>query len=149
MWRIREGQTEAAMQVGDVVRSDVAVAVADIPALVTRVYDRLPTLAPFATLLPFGHVGDGNLHMNFAVPRRTPPAAKSALLEGLFEEVDRLGGSISAEHGVGRLKREAIAARKPAAALALMQDLKATLDPSGLLNPGVVLAPCKPSELPD
>jgi FAD/FMN-containing dehydrogenase len=141
MWRIREGQTEAAMQIGDVVRSDVAVAVADIPELVTRVYAWLPARAPFATLLPFGHVGDGNLHMNFAVPRDTPPEAKSALLEALFEEVDRLGGSISAEHGVGRLKRDAIARRKSPAALAVMRSLKQVLDPATILNPGVVLSP--------
>jgi FAD/FMN-containing dehydrogenase len=141
MWRIREGQTEAAMQIGDVVRSDVAVAVADIPKLVTRVNAWLPATAPFATLLPFGHVGDGNLHMNFAVPRDTPPGAKSALLEALFEEVDRLGGSISAEHGVGRLKRDAIARRKSPAALAVMRSLKHALDPATLLNPGVVLSP--------
>jgi FAD/FMN-containing dehydrogenase len=149
MWRVREGQTEAAMQIGDVVRSDVAVAVGDIPTLVTRVFDRLPTLAPFATLLPFGHVGDGNLHMNFAVPRNTPSEVKLRLLDGLFEEVDRLGGSISAEHGVGRLKRDAIAARKSPAAMTLMHRLKDTLDPAGLLNPGVVLTPRRPFLDPD
>ena len=141
MWRVREGQTEAAMSVGDVVRSDVAVAVSDIPALVTRMDARVPDIAPSARLLPFGHVGDGNLHMNFAVPRDMPEAEKHALLDALFEEVDRLGGSISAEHAVGRLKREAIAIRKAGPALDLLHRIKHSLDPAGLMNPGVVLHP--------
>lgn len=140
MWRIREGQSEAASQVGEVVRSDVAVAIADIPALVERTEAAIAPLGAAATLLPFGHVGDGNLHMNFVVARDAPAALKDDLLARLFAEVDALGGSISAEHGVGRLKREAIAARKPAAALGLMRSLKAVLDPADLLNPGVVLA---------
>ena len=141
MWRIREGQSEAATHVGEVVRSDVAVAIADIPPLVSRVAARLPALSPDAVLLPFGHVGDGNLHMNFVVPKGSPPPLKRALLDALFEEVDGLDGSISAEHGVGRLKRDAVARRKPPAALSLMHRLKHVLDPHGILNPGVVLAP--------
>jgi FAD/FMN-containing dehydrogenase len=149
IWRIREGQSEAATLVGDVVRSDVAVAIADIPLLVSRVDTRLTALSEGATLLPFGHVGDGNLHMNFVVPRHTSSALRRELLDSLFEEVDRLGGSISAEHGVGRLKREAVAERKSPTALTLMHRLKDALDPGGILNPGVVLSPAGPTPPPE
>ena len=140
MWRIREGQSEAASEVGEVVRSDVAVAIADIPALVERTARAIAPLGDAAILLPFGHVGDGNLHMNFVVAKDAGEDLKHDLLARLFAEVDALGGSISAEHGVGRLKREAIAARKPAAVLGLMRALKTTLDPEALLNPDVVLS---------
>jgi FAD/FMN-containing dehydrogenase len=139
MWRIREGQSEAASRIGDIVRSDVAVATADLPALVERTNRAIAPLADRATLLPFGHVGDGNLHMNFVVARDAPEALRQDLLDRLFAEVDALGGSISAEHGVGRLKREAIAVRKPAVALDVMRRLKRALDPNDRLNPGVVL----------
>jgi FAD/FMN-containing dehydrogenase len=140
MWRIREGQSEAASRVGEVVRSDVAVAITDIPALVAATERAIAPLGDAAVLLPFGHVGDGNLHMNFVVAKDAPEALGHDLLDRLFAEVDALGGSISAEHGVGRLKRDAIAARKSPAALGLMHGIKTTLDPAGLLNPGVVIA---------
>jgi FAD/FMN-containing dehydrogenase len=146
MWRIREGQSEAASKVGEVVRSDVAVAIADIPALVERVERSIAPLRDQARLLPFGHVGDGNLHMNFLVPKASPAGLAHALLDRLFAEVDGLGGSISAEHGVGRLKRDAVAARKPAEALALMRGLKRLLDPQGVLNPDAVVALDPPRE---
>lgn len=140
MWRIREGQSEACSQVGEVVRSDVAVAIADIPALVAATERAIAPLGDQAVLLPFGHVGDGNLHMNFVVAKDAPAALKHDLLDRLFVEVDALGGSISAEHGVGRLKRDAIAARKSSTALGLMRGIKTILDPADLLNPGAVLA---------
>jgi len=140
MWRIREGQSEAATKIGDIVRSDVSVAIADLPALVARVAAAIASLGDAATLLPFGHVGDGNLHMNFLVAKDCPAALKHDLLARLFAAVDELGGSISAEHGVGRLKRDAIVSRKPAVALDLMHALKAVLDADSTLNPGVVIA---------
>jgi len=98
--------------------------------------------------VPFGHIGDGNLHLNFIVPKGASAAVRSALIDRLFEEVDRLGGSISAEHGVGRAKREAVATRKPAD-IDLMRRLKAALDPGGVLNPGAVIAetPSRAAEL--
>jgi FAD/FMN-containing dehydrogenase len=140
MWRIREGQSEAASKLGAIVRSDVSVAIADIPTLIERVGELTLPFGGAVLLSPFGHVGDGNLHMNFVVPVERFDECAPRLLDDLYGEVDRLGGSISAEHGVGRAKREAMARRKAPLALALMRRLKRTIDPANLLNPGVVLA---------
>ena len=139
MWRIREGQSEATSKIGYVVRSDVTVAIADIPALVARCEAWTPEFGADVALLPFGHIGDGNLHMNFVVPREKAKELSLSLFERLFAEVDALNGSISAEHGVGRAKRDAIVARKPETAMMLMRRLKAIMDPMATMNPGVVV----------
>ena len=97
MWRIREGQSEATRPYGDIVRSDVAVAIGDIPALIARARAEV-------RLLAFGHVGDGNLHLNFVVPPSDTQRLRSGLLGALYRNVQASGGSISAEHGVGRVK---------------------------------------------
>jgi FAD/FMN-containing dehydrogenase len=139
MWRIREGQSEATSKIGYVVRSDVTVAITDIPALVARCESWVGEFGNDIALLPFGHIGDGNLHMNFVVPREKASDLAPRLLERLYSEVDQLQGSISAEHGIGRAKRDMIVSRKPAAALDLMRKLKAMLDPDAILNPDVVI----------
>jgi len=139
MWRIREGQSEATSKIGYVVRSDVTVAIADIPALVAQCEAWTPEFGADVALLPFGHIGDGNLHMNFVVPREKAKELSLSLFERLFAEVDALNGSISAEHGVGRAKRDAIVARKPETAMMLMRRLKAIMDPMATMNPGVVV----------
>ena len=150
MWRIREGQSEATSKIGYVVRSDVTVAIADIPALVARCEAWTPEYGADIALLPFGHIGDGNLHMNFVVPREKARQLSPPLFERLFAEVDAFNGSISAEHGVGRAKRDAIISRKPETAMALMQQLKAMMDPKATLNPGVVISidPVDPCLIP-
>jgi FAD/FMN-containing dehydrogenase len=85
----------------------------------------------------FGHVGDGNLHYNIGPASLIPQ--RDAVNRVVYDAVARLGGSISAEHGLGQLKREAIRGLKPAVELELMRTLKAALDPRGLMNPGKVL----------
>ncbi len=140
MWRIREGQSEATSQIGYVVRSDVTVAIADIPALIARCDAFTADYGAEVSVLPFGHIGDGNLHVNFVVPKEKAKDLAPRLFESLFAEVDALQGSISAEHGVGRAKRDAIVPRKSASAMRMMGKLKSTLDPDGILNPGVVIA---------
>jgi len=136
MWRIREGQSEATRLYGDIIRSDVAVGIGDIPALIARAAADVP---PNVRLLAFGHVGDGNLHLNFVVPTEETGRLRRLLLDALYRNVMALGGSISAEYGVGRAKRDAVLAQKTPLEVDLMRRLKHTFDPAGLLNPGVVL----------
>src|SRR5581483_7718049 len=117
MWRLREEQSLAASKLGYIIRTDVTVPIAEIPSLLSAVAGWRGQIPDAVTVLPFGHLGDGNLHVNFLVP---PPRAKELtgpLLERLYDTVDRLKGSISAEHGVGRSKRQAVWARKPAGTL--------------------------------
>ncbi len=140
MWRIREGQSEATRHMGYIVRSDVTVAVSLLPELIHRMQSWVGPAAPGVELIPFGHVGDGNLHFNFVTPPDEVERLRPVLLDKLYDEVTELDGSISAEHGIGRLKREAMAARKSPIELELMRKLKAALDPAGIMNPGVVLS---------
>ncbi|MCS6779057.1 MAG: FAD-binding oxidoreductase [Geminicoccaceae bacterium] len=140
MWRIREGQSEATRHMGFIVRSDVTVPIGRIPELVERMAAWVAANAPEVTLIPFGHLGDGNLHFNFVTPPERVDTLKPLLLERLYDEVTALGGSISAEHGIGRMKREALWRRRPPLEQELMRRIKKALDPQGILNPGVILA---------
>jgi len=93
--------------------------------------------------MPFGHLGDGNIHYNMLQPQAMAGEAFLALKEQVqrqvFDLVAALDGSISAEHGIGRSKRAELALRKSPVELALMRQIKRTLDPTGILNPGAVL----------
>ena len=141
MWLIREGQSEATTRIGHVLRSDISVAIADLPGLIQRAEAHFQKLVPDVRLFPFGHVGDGNLHFNFLIPRERPGLAelKTLLNEHLMTLVAEFGGSFSAEHGIGRLKRAELERRKDPLELELMRRLKTALDPAHILNPGVIL----------
>ncbi|HVY98709.1 MAG TPA: FAD-binding oxidoreductase [Dongiaceae bacterium] len=141
MWRLREEQSLAASKLGYIIRSDVTVPIAEIPSLLAAIAGWRGQIPDDVTVLPFGHLGDGNLHVNFLVPAARAKELYDPLLERLYDTVDRLRGSISAEHGIGRAKRKAVWARKPAAALDLSARIKRALDPDNRLNPGVVLDP--------
>ncbi len=142
-WRIREGIPETQIHAGGSIKHDISVPVSRIPdflELATKaVGERIPGVRPCI----FGHVGDGNLHANFTQPEGMDMDAYLAR----WDEVNRivhdivvdLGGSISAEHGIGRLKRESLKHYKPELDLALMQRIKAAIDPKGIMNPGKVL----------
>jgi D-lactate dehydrogenase (cytochrome) len=92
---------------------------------------------------PFGHLGDGNIHFNFSQPEGAEGAAFMArekdVNAAIYEVVGRLGGSISAEHGIGQLKRELLATVKDKVALDMMAAIKRALDPNGIMNPGKLL----------
>jgi FAD/FMN-containing dehydrogenase len=143
LWALRENPTEAMAHEGVVLRHDVAVPVSKVPDLIERGARLLGQALPGVRIVPFGHVGDGNMHYNLLQPQtmsaddfRRRGAEVQALV---FDVVSGLGGSISAEHGIGRLKRAELARRKPALDLELMRDLKTLLDPRGILNPGAVI----------
>ena len=141
MWRIREGQSEATRHIGHIIRSDVSVKTASLPELIGMARRHFDKSAPGVTLIPFGHVGDGNLHFNLIAPENSEDIAslRTRLLDELGEMVAKLNGSFSAEHGIGRLKCEELAKRKSGIELQLMRQLKSTLDPNNILNPGVIL----------
>jgi FAD/FMN-containing dehydrogenase len=134
LWRIRESIPEA--QFANV-KHDVSVAVSRIPELVERAESALAEAFPGAESFVFGHVGDGNLHYN--VGPQALIARRAEVNRVLYGAVGALGGSISAEHGIGQLKREELAQQKDALELELMRALKRALDPRSLMNPGKVL----------
>lgn len=138
MWRVREGQSEAARSQGVVVRSDVSVSIDRVPDLLSEIDKWVGRQISPVTFMPFGHVGDGNMHCNCVVPEASASEVEPQFLEFLFDQVSALGGSISAEHGVGRLKAEAIWKRKSEIELRLSLAMKDLLDPGATLNPEIM-----------
>jgi len=145
LWRIREGVVEAQKFIGSAVKHDVSVPVSSVAAFIARASSAIAERVPGVRPIAFGHVGDGNIHYNVA----QPVGADANVFLARGGEISRLvhdlatgfGGSISAEHGIGLLKRDELARYKPAVALDLMRRIKAALDPDGIMNPGKILAP--------
>ena len=135
-WAIREGISEAEKRIGGSIKHDVSVAISDVPEMLRRAESAIEALAPNATISAFGHLGDGNIHINVI---GQSPEEEASLTKALFDVVASLDGSFSAEHGIGRLRRDELARRKPAIDLQLMRAMKQALDPAGLMNPGAVL----------
>ena len=134
LWSIRESVPEA--QFGNV-KHDISVPVSKVPEFIERAGAKLAKAFAKAPVYCFGHVGDGNLHYNIGDAALI--ARRDEINHLVYEIVDALGGSISAEHGLGQLKREEIARHKPALELELMRAVKRALDPQGLMNPGKVV----------
>lgn len=143
LWRLREAASEAQKGEGGSIKHDISVPVALLPAFLVRAADVVQSVCPGARPVPFGHFGDGNVHYNISQP---PEMAREAFL-ALWDEmacavhdvVVSLGGSISAEHGIGRLKRDELVRVKSPVEIELMRRIKAALDPKGILNPGKLL----------
>jgi len=146
MWKLRETVPEAQRRHGASLKHDVSVPVSAIPTLIEEGSALVRRLAPEGDVIAYGHAGDGNLHFN--VSQRSDADIKSFVARGpmlelaMFDLVESLGGSISAEHGIGRLKAAEFARRADPVELAVMHELKRALDPKGILNPGKVL--CAP-----
>ena len=134
LWKIRETIPEA--QFANV-KHDVSVPVSKVPELIERAGIALESAFPGVPIYVFGHIGDGNIHYN--VGDQALLARRAEVNRLVYDAVAALGGSISAEHGLGQLKREEIRHRKDALELELMSSLKRALDPQGLMNPGKVL----------
>ncbi|HEY1132912.1 MAG TPA: FAD-binding oxidoreductase [Roseateles sp.] len=143
-WHLRESIPLAQAQAGLNIKHDISLPVSSIPGFVTEMDAALAAYLPGIEVIDFGHLGDGNLHYNVQAPAGVAPATfladhEAAINTRVYDAVQRRGGSISAEHGIGRLKREELGARKDPTALALMRAIKRALDPLDLLNPGRVL----------
>ena len=134
LWRIRETIPEAQFTN---VKHDISVAVSKTPALIERTERALRAAFPAAQPYIFGHVGDGNLHYNIGPEALV--AQRAAVNRIVYDAVASLGGSISAEHGLGQLRRDEVLRHKSAVEMDLMRTLKRALDPQGLMNPGKVL----------
>ena len=136
LWRLRESTWQG--QIGECVtiRHDVAVPISAIPTFIDRATEACATIAPNARPYVFGHIGDGNIHFNIA---HADISLTPTINRAIHDIVANLNGSISAEHGIGRLKRDEMARYKSTLELRMMQAVKRAFDPDGLLNPGHVL----------
>jgi FAD/FMN-containing dehydrogenase len=143
LWRLRELMSEVQKHEGGSIKHDVAVPVARVPEFIARANQLVELMIPGARAVPFGHFGDGNIHYNVSQPpsmdRAVFLANWEALNAAVHEIVLDLGGSISAEHGIGRLKRDLLRHAKQPLELELMRKIKNALDPNGVLNPGKLL----------
>jgi FAD/FMN-containing dehydrogenase len=143
-WKLRESIVWAQRPEGASLKHDIAVPVAAVPAFLAQALPLVARLVPGIRPVPFGHVGDGNLHFNLTKPEGMADAAFLAAGERVHQAVHDLvrglGGSISAEHGIGRIKVAENARTKPPLDIALQRAIKRALDPRNLMNPGKVVA---------
>jgi len=144
MWHLREAIPLAQAEEGPNIKHDIALPVSRIAAFCDATDAALARAFPGSRLVNFGHLGDGNLHYNLQAPEGVAPADflrehEAAVNAVVYDAVVAHGGSISAEHGIGALKRDELARRKPPVALSMMRAIKQALDPQGLLNPGRLL----------
>ena len=142
-WKMREEMSWAQKPEGGSIKHDISVPVASIPAFIHEANAATLEMIPGARIVCFGHIGDGNLHYNVSQPVGADKEAFLALWHDLNHRIHtivaRYTGSISAEHGIGQLKREELAFFKQDVALDLMRRVKSAFDPAGIMNPGKVL----------
>jgi FAD/FMN-containing dehydrogenase len=142
-WHLRESMSEAQKPEGGSIKHDVSVPVSSIPAFMAAAEKAVLAYMPGVRICAFGHLGDGNIHYNIS----QPVGADKAEFIGKWREVNHIvhglvlsfGGSISAEHGIGQLKRDELATIRPAIEIDLMRRIKHAFDPAGIMNPGKVI----------
>ena len=143
MWAAREQMSDVQSREGASIKHDVSVPVAMVPRLVEEGIAAADALLPGIRACSFGHMGDGNLHFNFSQPEGADGAAFMAgaerIHDAIYEIVLKLGGSVSAEHGIGQLKTGLLRRVKDPVALEMMHAIKRVLDPNGIMNPGKML----------
>ena len=142
-WSLRENATESQKIEGASIKHDIAVPVSAIPSFYEAAWQAILEVEPRARLIAFGHAGDGNLHFNVAEPEngKTQDFIDNwgRINTAVHRTVKNFNGSISAEHGIGQLKRDELTQYKPAVALDLMQKIKSVIDPNSIMNPGKVI----------
>jgi len=142
-WKLRDEMSAAQKPEGGSIKHDISVPVAAVPDFLEQADAAVTRLIAGARPVAFGHLGDGNIHYNVSQPIGADPADFLARWHDVnvvvFDIVLKMGGSISAEHGIGVLKRNELPDVKDKVAIALMREIKAMLDPNGIMNPGKVL----------
>ncbi|HEU0189060.1 MAG TPA: FAD-binding oxidoreductase [Gallionella sp.] len=143
-WKLRQNISDAQKREGISIKHDISVPVSRVAEFIARADTSLHAAYPGVRIVTFGHMGDGNIHYNVSMADAAKNETFIAQQEGavnklVYQVVRELGGSISAEHGLGQLKRETIREYKDPLELELMRNIKQTLDPTGLMNPGKVL----------
>ncbi|MEW9837620.1 FAD-binding oxidoreductase [Mesorhizobium marinum] len=143
LWALRENISEAQKPEGASIKHDISVPIASIPEFIGRAAAAVEGVCPGARVVCFGHMGDGNLHYNVSQPAGADPEVfldlYRSMNKAVHDIVRALGGSISAEHGIGRLKRDELLATAPPVGIDLMRRVKAAFDPAGIMNPGKVI----------
>jgi FAD/FMN-containing dehydrogenase len=144
LWRLRDSISEAERHAGAAAKHDISVPVSAMPRFVETVGAAVERCFPGTKVIAFGHLGDGNVHFNVQAPAGADGAAwleeeAPAVSAFVYAETQAAGGSISAEHGIGQMKREALAASTSPVQLAAQRAIKRALDPGGIMNPGKLL----------
>jgi FAD/FMN-containing dehydrogenase len=143
IWRLREEHSEGQKREGASVKNDVSVPVSKVPAFIRKATAACEALMPGVRVVPFGHMGDGNIHFNLEQPEGSDAAwflaQDHAIMDAVNEVVRAYDGSFSAEHGIGKLKPYMMPDWRGGVELALMQRIKSAIDPMGLMNPGKLL----------
>lgn len=142
-WKIREGISQAQVRAGKTIKHDIALPISRLPTFVDDAMVAVHKVKADARVINFGHMGDGNLHFNVLLPLETSEAAFNALVHRMNRVVHDLvieaGGSISAEHGVGQLRRDELRHYKSETEFGLMMLIKQSIDPNQIMNPGKLL----------
>jgi len=143
LWHMRESMSDAQKPEGGSIKHDVSVPVSHVPAFMGEAAAAVMRAIPGARICAFGHLGDGNIHYNISQPVGADKNAFLARWKEINEIVHGIvlsfGGSISAEHGIGQLKRDELATIRPAIEMDLMRRIKTAFDPAGIMNPGKVV----------
>ncbi|MEP0942690.1 MAG: FAD-binding oxidoreductase [Rhizobiaceae bacterium] len=143
-WALREDMSHAQKPEGASIKHDISVPVGTIPEFIKAADKAVLDIVPEARIVNFGHMGDGNLHYNISQPVGWTAedyfAHESDVHEAVYEQVLAFNGSISAEHGIGQMKRDKLAKIKDPTALAMMRSIKNALDPAGIMNPGKIIS---------